>query len=208
MITNVGSILKKEREKKNITIQDVEKNTRIRSKNIQAIENENWDEFPSRTYIQGIIKRYARFLELDEEKITAYFRREYEHRENLKFSKRVVKNEFTPIKKRLVQGVIMLIILGFSGFFGYQLYLYMKPPEIVILQPTESEFKRKEKIVLEGQAPPESIVTVNGKEVFLDDQSIFRTDIPLVEEKNKVVIEVTGANGKKTTLERVFTKVE
>jgi len=41
MNIQVGQFLKEEREKKGITLEDVEKDTRIRKKNLEAIENEN-----------------------------------------------------------------------------------------------------------------------------------------------------------------------
>lgn len=206
MITHVGTLLKEEREKQGLTLEQVEKDTHMRRKNLLAIEEERWDEFPSWTYVQGIIKGYARYLKLDEAKITAYFRREYEHLENMKFKERAVKGQFTPKRKRFIQMLVVLLILFFTAFFGYQIYLYIKPPEIAILEPTATTFKRKDKITLTGHAPSETLIKVNGKEVYLDDQNIFQTDVPLTRDRNPVVIEATGANGKKTILRRVFIK--
>lgn len=208
MITNIGSLLKNERKKQGISLEDVEKETKIRKKNLIAIEAEDWSEFPSRTYIQGIIKRYGAHLDMDQEKLAAYFRREYEKHESLKFKQKAVKNEFTPFKKRLVHITVALLVLIFSGFFGYQVYLFLKPPEVIITAPTQDSFKRTDRITLQGTAPKESIITVNGKEVFLDDNNIFKTDIALTEKRNVVTIEAIGANGKKTVIEKVYTKME
>lgn len=204
MITHVGQLLKEEREKQDITLEQVEKATHMRLKNLLAIEEERWDEFPSRTYVQGIIKGYARYLKLDESKITAYFRREYEQLENMKFKERAVKSQFTPKRKRFIQGVIVLLILFFTAFFSYQIYLYVKPPTITIISPQTSTFKRKDKITLIGRAPKETLIKVNGKEVYLDDKEIFQTDIPLTEKKNVVIIEATGANGRESILQKTF----
>ena len=206
MVTHVGTILKNERERQNISLEDVEKATRIRTKNLIAIEDENWDIFPSRTYVQGIIKRYSRFLNLSEQKLLAYFRRDYERHENIKFKKRTAKEQFTPRKKRIIQAIVLGIVVSFAGFFGYQVHLYLKPPEVIILEPHESTFKRKDKITLKGQAPEETIITVNDTEVLLDDKNIFEVDIPLVQDINPVTIVAVGANGKKTVIERVLKK--
>jgi cytoskeletal protein RodZ len=204
MITNVGSLLKAERKKQHITLDEVEKKTRIRKKNLQAIEAEQWEAFPSRTYIQGIITQYARFLGLDEHKLIAYFRRAYEHLEHIKFKERTVKQEFTPRRKLAILVAVICIVLFFIGFFGYQTYLYVRPPELVILEPTRTTFKRSSKVTLRGQAPPETIVRVNDRETFLDENNIFQIDVPLTKERNLVVIEATGANGRKTVIRKVF----
>ena len=204
MITNVGQLLKKERENKGISLEEVEKETRIRMVNLMAIESEDWTQFPSRTYAQGVIKRYGSFLELDEEKLIAYFRREYEKLENLKFKSKAKHVQFTPQNKRLIQIVIVTIILFFCGFFAYQLYLFSVPPKVTLLEPKQTTFRRDRKITLKGTAAKETVIMVNGRQAYLDDKNIFTIDIPLTERENKVQIVATGANGKKSTLEKVF----
>lgn len=204
MITRVGSVLKTERIKQGISLADVEKATRIRKKNIRSIESEKWEDFPSRTYIQGIITQYGRFLGLEDEKLAAYFRRAYENQENLKFKQRTVKDQFTPRKKIAMRFFIASIILFFCMFFGYQMYLYLRPPEIVILEPTVSTFRRTDKVLVRGQAPKETVITVNKREVYLDDDNIFEAYVPLTEDRNLVVIEAIGANGQKTVIRKVF----
>ena len=85
---SVGEILKKQRLKKKLTLEQAEKDLRIRKKYLEKIENNNWD-FASKIYIMGILKNYARYLELDENKILAFFRREYSKVEEVEFKKRI-----------------------------------------------------------------------------------------------------------------------
>lgn len=204
MITNVGQLLKKERENKGITLEQVEKETRIRMVNLKAIESEDWSQFQSRTYVQGVIKRYGSFLDLDAEKLSAYFRRDYEKRENLKFKKKAEHTQFTPKNKLFLQLLIGFIVLFFGTFFSYQIYLFSVPPSVTILEPTKTTFKREKKFTLKGTAKKETVIMVNGRQAFLDDKNIFTIDIPLTEKENKVKIVATGANGKKTILEKTY----
>lgn len=205
MITNIGDELKKQREKNKLTLEDVEHATKIRIKNLTAIEEGNWDFFPSRTYIQGIISSYGKFLELDEQKLIAYFRREYEQRDQLKFKARTTKEQFTPQAKKMIKMVIILIIIAFVGYFGYQLKLYYTPPKVVIIEPKQTLFS-KDKITLKGSTEKDSTILVNEEEVFLNEKNIFETEIPLPDEKNEVIIEVIGANGRKTVVKKVYLK--
>ncbi len=206
MITNVGQLLKKERENKKITLEQVEKETRIRIVNLKAIESEDWSQFQSRTYVQGVIKRYGSFLGLDAEKLSAYFRRDYEKRESLKFKRKAEHTQFTPQNKRFLQILIVVITLLFGAFFSYQIYLFSVPPSVTILEPQKDIFRREKKFTLKGTANKETIIMVNGRQAFLDDKNIFQIDIPLTEKENKVIIVATGANGKKTTIEKVYTR--
>lgn len=202
----VGEILKKERERQRINIEEVEKKTKIRKKIINHIEKNDWRVFSSKTYILGVIKNYGRFLGLSEEKLVAFFRRQYEKEEEIKFKKKINKNYFTPQTKTLLKFSILLVIFLFSLYFGYQLKIYFTPPKVVILFPKETKFKRERKVVLVGKTEKEAIVYINNQRVFLRDEAIFETEIPLTKKKNEIIIEVTGANGRKTTIKKIFEK--
>lgn len=64
-----GAILKKTREEKGFSFQDVESVTKIRVKYLEALENEEYKVLPGATYTKGFLRNYARFLGLDQEEI-------------------------------------------------------------------------------------------------------------------------------------------
>ncbi len=208
MFTNIGEYLKDERKNRNLSLKDVEKETRIRKKNLIAIEAGRWEAFPSRTYIQGVITSYGKYLSLDEKKLIAYFRREYELRDKVFFKRKATRDSFNPQTKKIAKLFIFFIIGIFVVYFGYQIKLYYTPPSVIILKPTKSTFKNENKITLKGQTEKDVIITVNKKRIYPDDKNIFEAQIPLVNKENLVVIEVTGANGQKTTIKKVFIKEE
>lgn len=61
----IGDILRQEREKQNLTVQDIERETSIRALYIEALEQGEYDKLPGEVYAKGFIKNYANFLELD-----------------------------------------------------------------------------------------------------------------------------------------------
>lgn len=61
----LGDMLRQEREKQNLSIKDVERETSIRSLYISSIEEGNYDAVPGEVYLKGFIKTYATFLNLD-----------------------------------------------------------------------------------------------------------------------------------------------
>ncbi len=208
MITNVGELLKKERLRKNLSLDQVEKDTRIRKQNLEAIENEKWEIFSSRTYIQGIIRGYGAYLGLDEEKLLAYFRREYERHEQLKFKEKATSGQFTPFTKRILRLTITFLVVVFTLYFGYQLSLFLSPPKLEILEPTKTQFKREDKITIKGKVEDDTTVHVNGEQVFPDEHFVFTYNLALAEKLNKAVIKATGANGKETVIEKVYEKLK
>lgn len=60
----VGELLRSEREKKGLSIKDVEAATSIRALYINAIEESNYKIVPGEVYLKGFIRNYANFLGL------------------------------------------------------------------------------------------------------------------------------------------------
>ena len=65
----VGEILKNAREKKGLTIESLEKKTRIVSRYIEALENDEFDKLPGEIYVKGFIKTISDKLLLDSDKV-------------------------------------------------------------------------------------------------------------------------------------------
>lgn len=72
----VGDILRAERERRGLTIRDVEEATSIRALYIQSIEENKYDIIPGEVYLKGFIKTYANFLNLDGNAVVNQYRQE------------------------------------------------------------------------------------------------------------------------------------
>ncbi len=69
----VGEILKIKRMEKNLSLKEVEGATSIRANYIEAIEDGSVNKFLTTVYIYGFMRQYAKFLELDIEKLARDF---------------------------------------------------------------------------------------------------------------------------------------
>ena len=61
----IGNSLREARLRRGVEIAQAEQVTKIRSKYLRALENEQFDALPSETYIKGFLRAYAEFLDLD-----------------------------------------------------------------------------------------------------------------------------------------------
>ena len=61
----LGQKLKETRENMGLSLSDVEEATKIRKKYLQALENEDFEALPEKTYTRGFIKSYCKYLHLD-----------------------------------------------------------------------------------------------------------------------------------------------
>jgi cytoskeleton protein RodZ len=61
----IGNTLREARLRRGLDILDCEAETKIRSKYLRAMEDEQFDLMPTPTYVRGFLKSYAEFLDLD-----------------------------------------------------------------------------------------------------------------------------------------------
>ena len=71
--TAFGEHLKREREMRGVTLEEVAAATRISTRFLEAIENQQWDRLPGGAFNRGFIRSIARFLGLDEESMVAEY---------------------------------------------------------------------------------------------------------------------------------------
>lgn len=71
-----GELLKSERIKKDLSIQDVAYALKLSSRIIQAIENGETDELPAKTFVRGFVKSYADYLKIDSDAVLKQFQEE------------------------------------------------------------------------------------------------------------------------------------
>jgi cytoskeleton protein RodZ len=70
---NFGELLKREREMREVSLNEVTKATRIGPHFLEALENEEWDKLPGGFFNRGYVRAIARFLGLDEENLLAEY---------------------------------------------------------------------------------------------------------------------------------------
>lgn len=201
---SVGELLRKTREDKKISLVEVEKQIKIREKFLKAVEENRWDHFSSKVYIIGIIKNYANFLNLDSKKILAFFRRDYEKKDDVRFKRRISSNYLAPETKKIAVLSLVFIIFLFFAYFIYQLKIYFSPPKVDIILPAAMNFAKEEKIKIRGKTEKEAVVTIFGDRIYQNKEGVFEYDFPLKDGKNELIIEVIGANGRKTVIKRDY----
>ncbi|MDP3998398.1 MAG: helix-turn-helix domain-containing protein [bacterium] len=205
---NVGEILKKARAEKNLTLEDVEKKTKIRAKFLAAIEESAYEKLPSAVYIRGFIKNYSEFLGLSPEKVLAIFRRQFDERKNLGLLPHgmvePVKREPISLKKPPV--IVLLFLLPLTIFFAYlyrEYRQFSQPPQLTIYSPQEEAVISGMTLDVKGKADSSAILTLNGQNILLEEDGSFNQRITLTPGLNNLEFMVKNRLGKERKIERV-----
>jgi cytoskeletal protein RodZ len=118
-----GERLKREREMREVTLDEITSATRIGSRFLEALENEEWEKLPGGVFNRGFVRAIARYLGLDEEAFLA----EYDLAHNSQMPPEQPE-ERIPSPPRwvpfvLLIGAIALLVLLFAGaLYGWRYF--------------------------------------------------------------------------------------
>jgi cytoskeletal protein RodZ len=122
---NFGERLKREREMREVSLEELTKATRISTRFLLALENEEWEKLPGGVFGHGFVRTIARYLGLDEESLLG----EYDMARGGQALAEPAKPEEripSPPKWLPVAAVfvVLLIVIGlfYAGRYGWRRY--------------------------------------------------------------------------------------
>ena len=72
-MSGFGERLRRQREMRGVSLEEISKSTKIGTRSLKAIEDEDFEKLPGGIFNKGFVRAYARFLGLDEEQIVGDF---------------------------------------------------------------------------------------------------------------------------------------
>lgn len=197
----VGQILKENRIKKEISLGDVARETKIRKPYLLALEKDDYQSLPSVATIKGFIRNYAQFLGLESERVVAIFKRDYRRLQEQKAifpSTADLNKQFKWSPKKTLILVVALFILAFLTYLVYQYHGLLGRPRLEVYLPADNQQVSEERIMVQGKTNPDNSVSINGNLTQVNDQGEFNYRFRLVSGENKIMIEATNRLGRKT----------
>lgn len=203
-MTTVGEILKNARQEKKLTIEQVEKATKIRAKFIVALEQNQFDKLPGPTFARGFVKNYAAFLGLPTEDTLAFYRRQAGGEELPTIPKTPVNINkdglITP--QRFTVASIVLLLLGFFGYLVFSYVQFAGAPVLLVSSPANNTVVAYDSAEIIGKTDPGASLSINNESVSISENGSFDVKVPLSPGLNTLTIVATNKFGKKTTVVR------
>lgn len=118
---NFGEHLKREREMRGVSLEEISAATRISIRFLEALENEQWERLPGGIFNRGFIRAVARFLGLDEEGLIAEYALETRERPEIAIW---TKEPVHKSRGWIAGGTLFVVLcaLGAGGWYSYQRY--------------------------------------------------------------------------------------
>jgi len=215
-MSKLGEMLRTQRAKKNITLEQAAADTRIREKFLKALEDGDYQSLPGAVYTKGFLRNYAEYLDLETDELIPLYQRERGQPEppqsrTFKPYRPVVHRSliFRPV---IFFPVILLAGVGlFVGYLYYQFTTFATLPRLEVTQPATDEIAASGDLVVSGVTVPDGRITVRvypGPDTFGDIKTSrdgsFTTTVALKPGANHVEIEVLDAAGKTNRVARTI----
>lgn len=111
LITPLGETLQRARQARGLTLEEVERDTRISRHYLAALENENFGLLPAPVYARGFLRTYARYLGLEPANLLPLFPVGYVDEPVLQPWPKVATPMTWPSSGLLAGGVVGVLIL-------------------------------------------------------------------------------------------------
>ena len=75
-----------------------------------------------------------------------------------------------------------------------------------MISPKKTNFNVEKNIKIIGKTDKDTSITIGGERIYQNKSGVFVYDYSLNEGENKLIINLIGANGKKSVIEKTFYK--
>lgn len=206
-----GAVLKKKRLELGLSVKRVALDTKIQERYISAIEENELSALQNAVYINGFIKIYADYLELDVEKVSALYRRSIGDKDNKSLIKTdyrptgasVIETFLTPTNVIISLGILFLLAIGL--YISIQFYSFSKAPELTISTPKNGITVTQSEIEIKGKAETDTLLTINDKSISYDKNGNFTQKLSLNAGLNTVNIKATKKSNQNSTTVKSLT---
>lgn len=138
-MASFGERLKREREQRGVTLDDISVSTKISTRMLDALEHDQFDQLPGGIFNKGFIRAYARHLRLDDDEMVAEYLRAYEEAP----APIVIEPPAAQPRRQPENGrhgmswpiFAVLLALAIVGFLGLRQYPRLKPDNARVLKP-------------------------------------------------------------------------
>ncbi|HET9283769.1 MAG TPA: RodZ domain-containing protein [Candidatus Angelobacter sp.] len=157
-----GDRLRREREMRGITLDEITESTKISRRHLEALENERFDQLPGGVFAKGFVRAYAHFLGIDEDQAVAdYSAASNEQPEpEDKFPLEIHEEPKRELNQRRSKAPLVFAIAALVGVLvGYFFWLKSKPHGIEVAQSTHQAAAASETTPAEVPPAPAQATT-------------------------------------------------
>lgn len=200
----ISDLLKKKRLDRDLTLENIARETKIKKEFLHAIEEGNFQSLPSENYALGFVKNYSKFLGIPLTKAMPLFRREHKSKHSMSIVPEFRETASRFNKKLFLNSrtfVVALIVSVFAIYVFFQYSSLVFAPKLTITNPQDGSTVKTNVVEVSGKTDPYAQVSVNGEEVYVSLSGTFRKSIYSFSGNNEIEIIAKNRFGKESRRE-------
>jgi cytoskeletal protein RodZ len=212
-IHKLGEVLRTARESKGVDVARVERDTKIRTRYLSALERGDYRDLPGAVYTKGFLRNYGLYLGLDPEYLIDLYRLETGAISPERVRTAPPRALATRRARALVltPGAIFAAILTvgvflFVGYLGYEFVTFARTPDLRVTDPAGNIASWGElTYMIRGTTEPNSRVTIDGLSsenpvLTADAEGNFHVEVRLVPGSNVISVVATDPATKRDSM--------
>jgi cytoskeleton protein RodZ len=170
-MTGFGEHLRREREMRGVSLEEISTATKISIRFLQAIENEELSKLPGGIFTRSFVRTYARYLGLDEERVLADCQLADEQKPEVDI-RRITANRALPHGPASRTRIIALLMAGVLLAGGYALFRYSRR---IMEQRSSAPMATRLSTPASGTNPPTSATPVQSSPPAMTERNLPQT---------------------------------
>lgn len=193
--------LKALRESTGVSLPELAEKTKINRAYLEAIENCNFSSLNmSSVYLKNFVKKYVQTLGGDPRPFLDQFNdEELPGKEKIKVAAPTHQRhrfQMSDIPGAIRFATLALVVVGLLSYLGLHVHNILKPPQLVVANPTDGYISKENSIIITGTADPETKIMVNDVPIKNDSLGNFSETITLTPGINTLTIKAENKHGR------------
>ena len=204
----LSELLTRRRKELDLSLDDIERNTRIGKKYLKLLEAGEYSNLPNDVYTRGYVKNYADFLGFDTKEIIKLYskeRHEYDSGKGLKSKnnyklglKPIGSQSYTITPKTILFALTSVFVLIMVGYVSWQ-FSQLSAPPIIRLANQDKSSTSASFVILSGEVDSGSDVFINDSPILSAPDGSFSDRVMLVNGNNQIKISARNKFGKESS---------
>jgi cytoskeleton protein RodZ len=112
---SIGARLRQTRESKGYTLEQIARDTHIAKRFLDALENEDFDQFPGEPYLIGFLRTYSEYLGLSAQEMVGLYRNLQLQEQPAPMDELIVRKSSAPVG--LIVGIVAAVLVVAGGIY-------------------------------------------------------------------------------------------
>ncbi|MFA6304607.1 MAG: helix-turn-helix domain-containing protein [Patescibacteria group bacterium] len=200
---NLPEVLKAERQKSNLTLDELSLQTQVSVKYLEALENGDYHLLPGDIYTHEFLKKISKYFHLNEKSLYQIYQAEKNSQlvlPTFRIQTNSSLNGHWLSVKNFRTLLAILVLMALTGYFGWEIKNIYTPPALIVSSPASETVTTNSTMEITGQTEPEAAIAINQEKILASPDGSFNQTVNLTVGLNVFKISTSKKHSKENSV--------